>query len=268
VSPRANPASELTARVAAVAVDALADRPERTFSYLLPEPLGEPAPGSLVLVPYGRRLALGYLVEIASGEDVPGGLKSVEAVVSEPMLTPDLLALAREVAVYYRAPIGGTLAAMLPPGLESRLRRRWRVLDPAQLPAGLVDTAALDGDGLLEDAELMRFGPVRNAGSWLERLRRSGAIAAAWQLQPPEVRPQRTRTLRRLPGEHDAPRRAPLQRAILAALDEAPVDLAELAATLGVPSGSLLGPARRLAASGHAELEWREVTRDPLAHRV
>src|SRR5436190_15384587 len=166
VSPRASPASELTARVAAVAVAALADRPERTFSYLLPEPLGEPAPGSLVLVPYGTRLALGYLVEIASGEDVAAGLKSGEAAVSEPMLTPDLLALTREVAVYYRAPIGGTLAAMLPPGLESRLRRRWRVLDPAQLPAGLAETAELDEDGLLDDAELLRFAPVRGAPAW------------------------------------------------------------------------------------------------------
>ena len=152
MSPRASPASELTARVAAVAVDALADRPERTFSYLLPEALGEPAPGSLVLVPYGNRLALGYLVDVQPGEDQPGALKAVEAVVSEPMLTPELLALAGDLAVYYRAPIGGTLAAMLPPGLESRLRRRWRLLDPAQVPAGLAETAELDEDGLLDDA--------------------------------------------------------------------------------------------------------------------
>jgi len=267
VSPRASPASELTARVAAVAVDALADRPERTFSYLLPEALGEPAPGSLVLVPYGNRLALGYLVDVQPGEDQPGALKAVEAVVSEPMLTPELLALARDLAVYYRAPIGGTLAAMLPPGLESRLRRRWRLLDPAQLPAGLAETAELDEDGLLDDAELLRFAPVRGAPAWVERLRRSRAIAAAWRLQPAEVRPQRVRTLRRLRGERPALRRAPLQRAILEALGDVPVDLPQLADVLGVPAGSLLAPARRLAASGHAALEWREVTRDPLAHR-
>ena len=267
MSPRASPASELTARVAAVAVDALADRPERTFSYLLPEALGEPAPGSLVLVPYGNRLALGYLVDVQPGEDQPGALKAVEAVVSEPMLTPELLALARDLAVYYRAPIGGTLAAMLPPGLESRLRRRWRLLDPAQLPAGLAETAELDEDGLLDDAELLRFAPVRGAPAWVERLRRSRAIAAAWRLQPAEVRPQRVRTLRRLRGERPALRRAPLQRAILEALGDVPVDLPQLADVLGVPAGSLLAPARRLAASGHAALEWREVTRDPLAHR-
>jgi primosomal protein N' (replication factor Y) len=268
VSPRANHASELTTRVAAVAVDAVADRPERTFSYLLPESLGEPAPGSLVLVPYGNRLALGYLLEIVGAPHTGPGLKAVEAVVSEPMLTSDLIALATELAEYYRAPIGTTLAAMLPPGLESRLRRRWRVVDPARLPAGIMATSELGADGLLDDAELMRFAPVRGAAGWLERLRRTRAIAAAWELRPPAVHPQRVRTIQRLPGEHPIPRRAPLQRSILAALDNGPVDLPEVAETLGVPLGSLLGPARRLAATGHALLDWREVTRDPLAHRT
>ena len=111
-----------------VAVEAVADRPERTFSYLLAPALGDPAPGSLLLVPYGRRLALGYL--LPGDAEVADGLKHVEAVVSAPMLTPDLLALAEEIAIYYRAPIGTTLAAMLPPGLESRLVRRWVVEEP------------------------------------------------------------------------------------------------------------------------------------------
>jgi primosomal protein N' len=73
-------------------VEAVADRPDRTFSYRLPAELEPVAPGSLLLVPYGRRLALGYLLP---GEaDAGAELKPVEAVVSEPVLTPDLLALA------------------------------------------------------------------------------------------------------------------------------------------------------------------------------
>ena len=268
MSPRASLASELTARVAAVAVDAVADRPERTFSYLLPEALGDPAPGSLVLVPYGKRLALGYLIEVGTPGTEERELKAVEAVVSEPMLTRDLIALAHEVAAYYRAPIGTTLAAMLPPGLESRLHRRWRVIDAARLPAGVAETGALDADGRLDDAELMRFAPVRGGAAWLDRLRRSGAIAASWELRPPAVHARRVRTIQRLPGDHPIPRRAPLQRSILAALDNGAVDLADLAEAVGVPAGSLLAPARRLAATGHAVLDWRAVTRDPLEHRV
>ncbi|HEX6655191.1 MAG TPA: hypothetical protein VF153_03160, partial [Candidatus Limnocylindria bacterium] len=77
-----------SARAVRVAVDAIADRPERTFSYLLPDGLGPAEPGSLLLVPYGRRLALGYL--LAGVPDQPadaGELREVEAVVSGPMLT-------------------------------------------------------------------------------------------------------------------------------------------------------------------------------------
>ena len=268
MSPRASLASELTARVAAVAVDAVADRPERTFSYLLPDAFGDPAPGSLVLVPYGKRLALGYLIEVGGRGTQDRELKSVEAVVSEPMLTGDLIALAREVAAYYRAPIGTTLAAMLPPGLESRLQRRWRVVQADRVPPGVADTVALDADGLLDDAELMRFAPIRGGPTWLDRLRRSGAITAEWELRPPAVQPRRVRTIQRLPGDGPLPRRAPLQRSILEALDDGPIDLPDLAESLGVPAGAILGPARRLAAAGRAVLDWREVTRDPLEHRI
>ena len=108
-----------------VAVEALADRPERTFSYRLPPSSADAGAGLPAARPVraaaGARLRAGR-----RGRATPAGeLKPVEAVVSAPMLTPDLLALAEEIAVYYRAPIGTTLAAMLPPGLESRLARRW-----------------------------------------------------------------------------------------------------------------------------------------------
>jgi primosomal protein N' (replication factor Y) len=116
-----------------VAVEAVADRPERTFTYVVPPSLPTPEPGSLVLVPYGRRLALGYVMP-GRADEAGTELKAIEAVVSGSMLPADLLSLAHEIAVYYRAPIGATVAAMLPPGLESRLLRRWHVEDPDQLP--------------------------------------------------------------------------------------------------------------------------------------
>ena len=252
-------------RVVRVAVDALADRPERTFSYLVPSELTLPPPGSLLLVPYGRRLALGYV--LAGEADMPAGdLKPIEAVVSPPMLTPDLLALAEEIAGYYRAPIGTTLAAMLPPGLESRLARRWEVLDAAELPAGLIEAA--DADGLVADAALMRFAPRRGRATWLERLRRSGALRSHWSLRPAEINPRRVRVLRPLAGDAEPPRRAPVQRAMLDALGGEERTMAELAAALDTEPAALLAPARRLVALGRAELDWRTVARSPLAHRV
>ncbi|HYN63550.1 MAG TPA: primosomal protein N', partial [Candidatus Limnocylindrales bacterium] len=257
---------DLATGVVRVAVDAIADRPERTFSYRLSPDLGPVEPGSLVLVPYGHRLALGYLLAGTPPRDLdPGELRNVEAVVSGPMLTPDLLTLAEEIAAYYRAPVGTTLAAMLPPGLESRLERRWAVASDAELPAGLADLA--DGEGMVTDAALMRLAPKRGGVTWLEKLRRSGAVAPRWELKPPDVNARRVRVLRSVAGGPQPRKRAPLQIALLEAIAVGERTLPELAAILDVEPASVLAPARRLAAIGAAELDWRHVGRDPLAHR-
>jgi primosomal protein N' (replication factor Y) len=248
-----------------VAVEAIADRPERTFTYVLASELGDPQPGSLLLVPYGRRLALGYLLPGAA-DLATDGLKAVDAVVSAPMLTPDLLALAEEIATYYRAPVGTTLAAMLPPGLESRLVRRWLVVAPDALPEEL--RPLVDADGTIGDASLQRLAPRRGRTAWLERLRRSGAVRAEWSLRPPEIAARRIRVIRALPSDDPAPKRAPLQRAILEALDGGESTVPELAEALGMDAGSLLAPARRLEAAGRVALGWRDVERNPLAHRI
>jgi len=247
-----------------VAVEALADRPERTFTYLLPSELGPAEPGSLLLVPYGKRLALGYLLA-GEPETAAADLKTVEAVVSAPMLTPDLLALAEEIAAYYRAPIGTTLAAMLPPGLESRLVRRWVVEQPSELPAELA--ALVDAEGRIGDAALLRHAPRRGRMAWLERLRRSGVVRAEWSLRPPGVTARRVRVVRAVASDAEPPRRAPVQRALLEALGDGERTMAELAEELVTEPASLLGPARRLEALGRVELAWRTVERDPLAHR-
>jgi primosomal protein N' (replication factor Y) len=55
---------------------------------------------------------------------------------------------------------------------------------------------------------------------------------------------------------------------MLAALGDEEATLAELAERIGADAASLLAPARRLAAIGAAELGWRELERDPLAHRL
>ena len=253
------------ARRVRVAVEAVADRPERTFTYVLPGGLGDPQPGSLLLVPYGHRLALGYLMP-GRPEETGGDLKDVEAVVSEPMLTADLLALAHEIAVYYRAPIGTTLAAMLPPGLESRLLRRWKVTDLEALPKELADAA--DVDGWISDAVLQRRAPRRTRAAWIEKLRRAGVLRPDWSLRPPEISARRVRVLRALPGAGEPPKRAPVQRALLDALAGGERTFPELAAALAADGGSLLAPARRLVALGLAELDWLTVERDPLAHRA
>ncbi|MEP6807914.1 MAG: primosomal protein N', partial [Chloroflexota bacterium] len=214
--------------------------------------------------PYGRRLALGYLLPGLPEAEPQVELRSVEAVVSAPMLTPDLLALAEEIAAYYRAPLGTTIAAMLPPGLESRLDRRWTTRDGSVLPDSV--RLALAERDQITDATLRRaLGPRWNVVA--DRLRRSGALEAIWSLRPPELQARRVRVLRPLAAEGPIPRTAPLQRAILEALSDGPASLPDLAERIGVEPGSVLAAGRRLAARGAAALEWQTVERDPRAHR-
>lgn len=250
-------------RAVRVAVEAIADRPERTFSYLLPDALGPAQPGALLLVPYGSRLALGYLLD-GLAEPSAVALREVEAVVSEPMLTSDLLDLAGELAIHYRAPLGTTIAAMLPPGLESRVARRWFVADPGRLPRAGRRGGRRRGHQRCSAAPAGT--PSRRCG--LDRApapRR--VLRAVWQLRPPDVAARRVRTIRAVvDGRGDSPR-GPIQRALLEALgpDERP--LSDVAAELDLDPSRLLGPARRLQATGHVELGWQTVARDPLAHR-
>ena len=241
-------------RFVRVAVDAQVDRPERTFTYRWPPGPAAEA-GALVLVPYGGRLALGYLMGDADEallEALP-----VEAVVSPPLLTADLLDLAEAIAIRYRAPIGTTLAAMLPPGIESRLERRWEIVEP------MVDVEA---GTILTEAQLRRVEP-KATPRWIESRRRAGALRAAWRLRPPSAGPRRERTIRRLDGP-GRPVTGTLQRAILHEVGADEMALADIGTRLGRSPGSLLDAARRLEASGWVELGWAAVRRDPLAHRA
>jgi primosomal protein N' (replication factor Y) (superfamily II helicase) len=250
MSPPDGPAG---GRFVRVAVDAQVDRPERTFTYRWPSDETVEA-GALVLVPYGGRLALGYLLgdaERALPEALP-----LEAVVSSPLLTADLLALAEGIAVRYRAPIGTTLAAMLPPGIESRLERRWEALEPlADAEAGVI----------LTESQLRRLEPLATP-RWIESRRRAGTLRARWRLRPPSVGTRRERTIRRL-RESGPPVRGTLQRSVLDALGPGAMTLSDLATDMGRSPGSLLDAARRLEAHGRVELGWADVRRDPLAHR-
>jgi primosomal protein N' (replication factor Y) len=246
-----------------VAVDAQADRPERTFTYRL-GPGTTPEPGSLVLVPYGGRLALGYL--LAGQPDPVDAPLAVESVVSDPLLTPDLLALAEAIAIRYRAPIGTTLAAMLPPGLESRLERRWEVLQPAALGPASAGNGELGVGTVLTERQLRRLTDDVSP-RWLESRRRAGALRAAWRLRPPTAGPRRARLVRRraTPG---TPVSGPLQRALLDAVGPGEArTLPELGTRLGRPPSALLSPVRRLEAAGWVELDWLTTRRDPLSHR-
>jgi primosomal protein N' (replication factor Y) len=90
----------------------------RDFDYL--PPLGtDPAqlrPGMRLKLPFGRREVVGVLLDVAASTEVPASkLKAARRLLDEtPLIPPDMLALARWAADYYRHPIGEVVQTLLP----------------------------------------------------------------------------------------------------------------------------------------------------------
>ncbi len=154
-TPRAAPPIAAELPVARVAVDVGLAHLDRPFDFLVPEPLSADAqPGVRVRVRFAGRLVSGFLIERVAGSEHRGHLATLDRVVSpEPVLSPELLALARQVADRYAGTVADVLRLALPP-------RHARVEQEPPRPTGWVappdppDPGAWrrypDGPGLLE----------------------------------------------------------------------------------------------------------------------
>ncbi len=109
VRPAPLPAAELP--ISRVAVDIPLPHLDRLFDYQVPESMAQSAvPGCRVKVRFAGRLTDGFVVERARSSEHQGKIAFLQRVVSaEPVLTPEIAALARAVADRY----GGTLADVL-----------------------------------------------------------------------------------------------------------------------------------------------------------
>ncbi len=113
---------------------------EGTFHYAVPRRLdGRLSVGARVVVPFGRRRANGWVVDLAATLP-PGGfsgeVKEIQDLPDDaPPLTPEEMSLYRWIADYYRHPLGATLKAGLPAGVDkARVRIRTERVYTAALP--------------------------------------------------------------------------------------------------------------------------------------
>jgi primosomal protein N' (replication factor Y) (superfamily II helicase) len=117
--PRASPpeATASTDPVASVVVDTGLAHLDRPFEYSVPASLADAAvPGARVKVRFAGQDLDGFVVERKATADHDGRLAPLRRVVSpEPVLTPALLALAREVAARYAGTVGDVLRLAVPP---------------------------------------------------------------------------------------------------------------------------------------------------------
>ena len=109
----------------------------KTLHYRVPSWFVETAkPGCRVLVPLGRREVLGLIVSLDEG---PGpslekiALRPIHAVLDpSPVVSQELLALARWVSRYYFHPLGEVLQSVLPPGMDKSLATSIRLTTPGR----------------------------------------------------------------------------------------------------------------------------------------
>src|SRR5262249_38348579 len=211
-----------------------------TYSYTLPDELAARVEvGACVLVPFGRRSAVGYVVGLEAPAPAELELKPVQDLVGEtPPLDPAMIEFLLWAADYYLAPPGEMIRAALPAGAFAQASRRVRLLDRAARGRNareqrLLEALLAAADGELSERSLRRqVGPL---GGALVRLCERRAIERFEAAATPRVTVRREDTfaLARTPTDEErrrlerAPRRAQVW-ARIAAAGGAPVALSAL----------------------------------------
>src|SRR3954451_2025591 len=138
--------------IARVLLDTPLPQLDHLFDYRIPDELrGSVVPGVRVRVPLrmAGRIADGYVVETAATSEVPGELTPIEALVSEqPVLTPEVYALARAVADRAAGSASDVLRLAIPKR-QVRVEKAWRdgrrPPEPDGVPAAPEVTGYPDG---------------------------------------------------------------------------------------------------------------------------
>lgn len=103
---------------------------EQAFTYLLPEDLKEVAQiGCRVIAPFGPRRLTGFITEFCAQPSV-SELKEIQDVVDlQPVVSPEMLALAKWIAGYYLCSLGEALKVTLPAGFLQASQKVIRLFD-------------------------------------------------------------------------------------------------------------------------------------------
>ena len=122
---------------------------DQTFTYRLPDSMRDVAQtGARIVVPFGRKLLTGFIVDLQSKLKENSTLDESEIKEAEelidvvPLIAPDVLQLTHWVSDYYAAPWGEVLKAALPPGITESIEQFFSLT-----PKGIEEVAQLDEAG-------------------------------------------------------------------------------------------------------------------------
>src|SRR5882672_9173705 len=263
----------------------------QTFTYRLPASFAANAKsGCRVLVPFGKQLLTGYIVDILetleeTGQQEEGfEIKDVEELFdTEPLVTAELLNLTKWIADYYYAPWGETIKSSLPAGINVEAETIFSITNEGRaaiaasiakgggkrgqlgkMAAKMEALARIAENGMLDAGALAKEFNKNRASAIARELERAGYITTTRRLQSAQVKPKRqqaVRLIQRAPIEGGKPLNEQQGRVIKILFDSVePVAFAQLIETAGT-SASVV---RTLEKRGYVEVFTREVRRDPL----
>ncbi|MGH9800345.1 MAG: hypothetical protein ACRD82_08275, partial [Blastocatellia bacterium] len=257
----------------------------QTFTYRLPENIAANVrPGARALVPFGRQLLTGYIVDLHETLEEAGQagesfeIKEVEELFDiEPLVTPELLDLTKWIADYYYAPWGETIKSSLPAGINSDAEALFTITEAgrealveakAKRPQLAAKMEALEFIAQKEDTamnELVKQFEKNRASAIARELQKSNFVMVKRQLQTATVKAkkqQAVRLIQQIPAE-GKPLNEQQQKVIkLLAESAEPVALTALTEQADI-SPSVI---RTLEKRGCVEVFAREIRRNPLAH--
>src|SRR5262245_15111342 len=263
----------------------------QTFTYRLPASFAANAEaGCRVLVPFGKQLLTGYIVDIHETLEETGQqeedfeIRDVEELFdTEPLVTAELLNLTKWIADYYYAPWGETIKSSLPAGINAEAETIFSITNEGRaaiaaasgkrgqsskmagkVAAKMEALARIAENGMLDAGALAREFNKNRASAVARELERSGYITVTRRLQSAQVKPKRqqaVRLIQRAPIEGGKPLNELQDRVIKTLFDSSsPVAFTQLIEMAGV-SASVV---RTLEKRGYVEVFTREVRRDPL----
>jgi primosomal protein N' (replication factor Y) (superfamily II helicase) len=248
----------------------------RSFSYRVPpELIGSAAPGSRVLVPFGRRETIGWVEELDAESESDKVRDIIDLLDVEPSVPAELMELCRWIGDYYVAPLGQVLRTALPAVLSGSSSEYVELLADPGRAGDLTASERQLTEWLHERGEPQRVSTLRRELGervWWPTIH---ALVAAGALrvftESPRTAPAvRTRRVVRITAElatllerEKAFGRAARQRECWEVIESlgGSVELSHLTGQLGFSSTVV----RALVEKGLAEARDEEMSRDPYA---
>ena len=138
------------------------------FTYAIPETFnGEELVGRRVVVPFRNRAMVGVGLSVTERAPEVARVKEIAELLDPvPALTPKLIELGQWISRYYLAPLGDSMRAMLPPEIEVRHEREYRLTD-----AGRAYRDELAETGERTDVENVELALLQEIGEEWTRIR-------------------------------------------------------------------------------------------------